>query len=222
MRISIRTFSVLASLLLICVYSQAATNQHTLTSPNGKLSAVVESGENLQWSLSYDGQQLIAPSAISMTLADGTVYGGAAKVSRETRRSVNRTIQAHIYKKSQVQDTYNELTLKFKNYSLILRAFDDGFAYRFVSHSKVPFKVVSEKATFALPEDWNMYFRFLPHETEQPPKGLPVVPPHGKVSIESQESPLMPMSPLGGTADMMSTPSIFQPHPLPLPAPIPR
>lgn len=161
MRISIRTFSVLASLLLFCVYSQAATKQHTLTSPNGKLSAVVESGENLQWSLSYDGQQLIAPSAISMTLADGTVYGGAAKVSRETRRSVNRTIQTQIYKKSQVQDNYNELTLKFKNYSLILRAFDDGFAYRFVSHSKVPFKVVSEQATFALPEDWNMYVGYV-------------------------------------------------------------
>ena len=148
-------------MLVACVYSQAATKQHLLTSPSGKLTAVVESGENLQWSLSYDGQQLIAPSAISMTLADGTVYGGAAKVSRETRRSVNRTIQAVIYKKSQVQDSYNELTLKFKNYSLILRAFDDGFAYRFVSHSKVPFKVVSEQATFALPEDWNMYVGYV-------------------------------------------------------------
>ena len=148
-------------MLVACVYSQAATKQHALTSPNGKLSAVVESGENLQWSLSYDGQQLIAPSAISITLADGTVYGGAAKVSRETRRSVNRTIQTHIYKKSQVQDNYNELTLKFKNYSLILRAFDDGFAYRFVSHSKVPFKVVSEQATFSLPEDWNMYVGYV-------------------------------------------------------------
>ncbi|MBR5564501.1 MAG: glycoside hydrolase family 97 protein [Bacteroidales bacterium] len=161
MRNSVRVLSILVSLLLSCVYSQAATKKHTLTSPNGKLTAVVESGENLQWTLSYDGQQLIAPSAISMTLADGTVYGGAAKVSREIRRSVDRIINAHIYKKAQVQDKYNELTLKFKNYSLIFRAFDDGFAYRFVSHSKVPFKVVSEQATFAVPEDWNMYVGYV-------------------------------------------------------------
>ena len=161
MRNSVRVLSILVPLLLSCVYSQAATKKHTLTSPNGKLTAVVESGENLQWTLSYDGQQLIAPSAISMTLADGTVYGGASKVSRESRRSVDRIINAHIYKKAQVQDKYNELTLKFKNYSLIFRAFDDGFAYRFVSHSKVPFKVVSEQATFAVPEDWNMYVGYV-------------------------------------------------------------
>lgn len=161
MRNSVRVLSILVSLLLSCVYSQAATKKHALVSPNGKLTAVVESGENLQWTLSYDGQQLIAPSAISMTLADGTVYGGAAKVSRESRRSVDRIINAHIYKKSQVQDKYNELTLKFKNYSLIFRAFDDGFAYRFVSHSKAPFKVVSEQATFAVPEDWNMYVGYV-------------------------------------------------------------
>ena len=161
MRNFVRVLSILVSLLLSCVYSQAATKKHALVSPNGKLTAVVESGENLQWTLSYDGQQLIAPSAITMTLADGTVYGGAAKVSRESRRSVDRIINAHIYKKAQVQDKYNELTLKFKNYSLIFRAFDDGFAYRFVSHSKAPFKVVSEQATFAVPEDWNMYVGYV-------------------------------------------------------------
>ena len=138
MRKSVRILSLLIC-LLSCVYTQAASKQHVLTSPNGKLTAVVESGESLQWTLSYDGQQLVAPSAISMTLEDGTVYGGAAKVSRESRRSVERTIYAQIYKKTQVQDKYNELTLKFKNYSLVFRAFDDGFAYRFVSHSKVPF-----------------------------------------------------------------------------------
>ena len=160
MRNSVRFLSLLIC-LMSCVYTQAASKQHVLTSPNGKLTAVVESGESLQWTLSYDGQQLVAPSAISMTLEDGTVYGGAAKVSRESRRSVERTIYAQIYKKTQVQDKYNELTLKFKNYSLVFRAFDDGFAYRFVSHSKVPFKVVSEQATFALPEDWNMYVPYI-------------------------------------------------------------
>ena len=166
MNSSVRVFCVLVSLFLSCVYSQAATKQHTLKSPNGKLSAVVESGENLQWSLTYDGLQLISPSPISMTLADGTMYGGSEKVIRETRRSVNRTIQAHVYKKSLVQDSYNELTLKFKNYSLILRAFNDGFAYRFVSHSNIPFKVVSEQATFSLPEDWGVYVSYVRQNRE--------------------------------------------------------
>ena len=156
-----RKLTVIIWMLLSCVCMNGASKLHTIASPNGKLNVVVESGQNLQWTLSYDGQQLIAPSAISMTLLDGTVYGGAAKVTRESRRSVDRTIQANIYKKSQVRDKYNELTLKFKGYSLILRAFDDGFAYRFVSHSRAPFKVKSEQATFAFPEDWNMYVGYV-------------------------------------------------------------
>ena len=151
----------LALLVLLSVAADAAVRKHNLTSPDGRLSVTVESGENLNWSVSYGNIQLVAPSVISMTLADGTVYGGNAKVGREVRRSMDRLIKADIYKKSEVRDAYNELTLKFKGYSLILRAYDDAFAYRFVSHSKSPFKVVSEQASFAFPEDWNMYVGYV-------------------------------------------------------------
>ena len=142
-------------------YMHGAPKKHVLASPGGKLAAVVESGENLQWSLTYDGQQLVAPSVISMTLADGTVYGGNAKVTKVTTKNVDRTVSAQVYKKAEVRDRYNEMTLKFKGYSLVLRAYDDAFAYRFVSHAKAPFKVVSEQATFAFPADWNMYVAYV-------------------------------------------------------------
>ena len=151
------------SLVALVVLSIAAADAktHNLKSPNGKLNATVESGENLVWSLNYDGQQLVAPSAISMTLDNGTVYGGPAKVLKESRKSVDRVIKADVYKKSQVADKYNEMTLKFKTFSLVLRAYDDAFAYRFISHSKSPFKVVSEQASFAFPQDWNMYVGYV-------------------------------------------------------------
>ena len=142
-------------------YMHGASKKHVLASPGGKLAAVIESGENLQWSLTYGGQQLVAPSVISMTLADGTVYGGNAKVTKVTTKNVDRTVSAQVYKKAEVRDRYNEMTLKFKGYSLVLRAYDDAFAYRFVSHAKAPFKVVSEQATFAFPEDWNMYVGYV-------------------------------------------------------------
>ena len=142
-------------------YMHGASKKHVLASPGGKLAAVIESGENLQWSLTYGGQQLVAPSVISMTLADGTVYGGNAKVTKVTTKNVDRTVSAQVYKKAEVRDRYNEMTLKFKDYSLVLRAYDDAFAYRFVSHAKAPFKVVSEQATFAFPEDWNMYVGYV-------------------------------------------------------------
>ena len=156
-----KLFVASVCLLMTCLYADAASRKHLVASPDGKLSVTVESGDQLNWSLSFDGVQLVAPSQISMTLADGTVYGGPAKVVREVREGVDGIIQARNYKKSEVKDTYNELTLKFKGYSLIMRAYDDGFAYRFVSHSKSPFKVVSEQASFAFPQDWNMYVGYV-------------------------------------------------------------
>lgn len=161
MKVLSRLLAVSACLVLASASVAASVKNHTVSSPNGKLTATVQSGENLSWSLTYSGKQLVAPSAMSMTLADGVVYGGAAKVVKEIRRTQDRVIKAEIYKKSEVKDCYNELTLKFKGYSLVLRAYDDAFAYRFVSHSKTPFKVVSEKATFAFPEDWNMYVGYV-------------------------------------------------------------
>ena len=161
MKILSRLFLASACFVMSFVTGYAAVKNHNLSSPDGRLAVTVLSGENLCWSLAYDGKLLIAPSAVSMTLADGVVYGGDAKVATTLRRSQDRVIKADIYKKSEVKDAYNELTLKFKGYSLILRAYDDAFAYRFVSHSKTPFKVVSEQATFAFPEDWNMYVGYV-------------------------------------------------------------
>ena len=155
-------FILISTCLLMSGLTFVATaKEHRLVSPDGRLCVEVESGEDLNWALSYDGQQVVAPSEISMTLADGSVYGGPAKVVREVRRTVNDVIKTQIYKKAEVVDNFNELTLRFKGFSLVLRAYDDGFAYRFVSHSKSPFKVVAEQATFAFPQDWNMYVGYV-------------------------------------------------------------
>ena len=116
MKKNIKLFAVSACMLVVSLYADAAVKKHTVSSPNGKLTATVESGENLSWSLNYNGQPLVAPSEISMTLADGTVYGAASKVSRESRKAVDRMISTALYKKAQVKDAYNEMTLKFKTF----------------------------------------------------------------------------------------------------------
>ena len=57
-------------LLLICGAVQAQ-KQYTVSSPGGKLFALVTVGDELTWSLSHDGSQLIEPSPVSLTLAGG-------------------------------------------------------------------------------------------------------------------------------------------------------
>ena len=135
----------------------AAPKNYTVASPDGRLKATVELGERISYTVEADGVQLLAPSEISMTLSDGKVYGGAAKLRKVSRTSVDQTYAAAVYKRSQVRDCYNEMTLTFKDFRLVWRAYDEGVAYRFISNAKAPFFVKAEQAEFRFPEDWTMF-----------------------------------------------------------------
>lgn len=139
----------------------AAPKEFGLSSPDGKLDVTVTVGETVTYSLSHDGTLLLSPSQVSMTLDNGTVYGVDSRFLGKKTRSVDAQIEALNYKKKTVEDHFNELTLRFKGFNLIFRAYDDGMAYRFVSLSGSPFKVKSELAEFAFPEDWKAYVPYV-------------------------------------------------------------
>lgn len=64
--------------MLICgmfVFSAYAQKFFTLKSPSGKLSATISSGKQLTYDVSCNGRQVVAPSAISMILDNGEVWG---------------------------------------------------------------------------------------------------------------------------------------------------
>lgn len=136
-----------------------AQKTYSLQDPTGRIGVTVEvSRENVTYSVKHDGEMLIAPSAISMTLSDGTVFGAGPKVKKAGRRSVDGEIYPPVYRKTVIDEEYNELSLDFRGgYSIVFRAYPDGAAYRFVSHIDGPFNVKSEEASFRLPEDWKVY-----------------------------------------------------------------
>ena len=130
--------------------------EYEVTSPDGKVHAKVKCDNGTRYSLSYAGRSLIVDSPVSMTLDDCTVWG-ASKVRKVSRRSVDETINATFYRKAVIDNVYNELNLDYGTYNLVLRVYDDGFAFRWESDKRKPYKVVAEQATFNFVEDWNMY-----------------------------------------------------------------
>ncbi|MBQ6688013.1 MAG: glycoside hydrolase family 97 protein [Bacteroidales bacterium] len=130
--------------------------EYEVTSPDGKVHAKVSCDKGTRYSLSYEGHSLIVDSPLSMTLDDGTVLG-ASKVRKVSRQSVDETIKAMFYRKAVIDNVYNELNLDYGTYNLVLRVYDDGFAFRWESDKRKPYKVVAEQATFNFVEDWNMY-----------------------------------------------------------------
>ena len=160
-----KRIAILLSAMILAVSASAASRVYELKSPDGKLSVAVEAGESLSYTLSHDGDLLLDKSPLEMRLEDGTVFGGVQPVKKVTRRSVNETLRTVVYKKAQVKDVFNEMTLKFKKFSLIFRAYDDGMAYRFVSHVKTPYNVESEVVKFNFAQDWNMWAAYVTHNT---------------------------------------------------------
>ena len=158
-----RLMTVLAAMLLI-FNSSAAPKSHDLKSPDGKL--IVSVNEDLYYTLTHESDLLLDKSNIGMYMTDGAAFGECDKLVKVSYRSVDQTIDARFYKKAQITDRFNEMTLKFKEFSVIFRAYDDGMAYRFVSHLKKPYQVMEEVAQFNLPQDWNLWTAYVAQHTE--------------------------------------------------------
>lgn len=140
-----------------------AQNQFSLKSPDNKIRTNIEiSNAGIIYSVSHNGDLMLDKSPISMKLSDGKSFGIKPSLLGSSTRSVNEIIKATIYKKAEIKDNYNELTLKFKNdYSIIFRAYDDGIAYRFISTSKKPFEVINEEAKFNFSNDGKAFIPYV-------------------------------------------------------------
>ena len=151
---------------LIAIGAMAAPKTYDLVSPDGRLKVEIKTGNGICYTLQHDSDVLLEDSYLGLYLTDGTSFGENAKVTGTSRRSVSETYETVLYKKAEVEDSFNELTLKFKNFHLIFRAYDDGMAYRFVSRMKKPFTVKDELALFNFAEDWNMWAAYVCQHTE--------------------------------------------------------
>ena len=151
--------SALAAGLLLA--SPAIAKTYRLASPDGKLVATIDDAKGITYAVTYDGQQLITPSPISMTIGEDktTLIGTSMKGGKV--QSHKGTIQANFYKKSQVDDNYNAITFQLNDkFSLVFRAYDEGVAYRFVANQKKDFIVKSEQVTFNFAKDWKTYLPY--------------------------------------------------------------
>ena len=158
-----RAIFLAAAVLGAAAPSFAKDANYRVTSPDGHISATVTVGEDIRYSVSRDEQTLIAPSAISMSLSDGIVFGRNNKVRKAVKSSFDETFPTVAYKKAEVRDNYNQISLNFKEFSLVFRAYDDGVAYRFVSKldKKKTYEVISEQAEFNFGKDRQAFIPYV-------------------------------------------------------------
>ena len=147
-----KAFKILL-LCILCTLSAQAQKQYALASPNGELKTNITAGKQLTYDITFQGQQVLATSPLSMTLDNGEVWGENDKPSKATRKSVNGKVASPFYRADELIEQYNELTLQFKGFQVVFRAYNDGIAYRFVNKTKKPFNVVDELVDYQFPTD---------------------------------------------------------------------
>lgn len=151
----------LCCILFIPTCIKAQTMQ-TLESPDKKLKINIHIGEIIEYQVFHETDVILQKSPVSMTLTDGRVFGKNPELTKVSTHSENEEIDALIYKKEKVKNSYNELKLKFKgDYGIVFRAYDDGVAYRFETTTKKPFYVKSEQAEFVFPSGQSAYIPYV-------------------------------------------------------------
>jgi alpha-glucosidase len=156
----------LSILLLICfalpfaASAQSGKNYH-VKSPDGKIDITIITAKTISWSVNHEASEVILPSLVSITLDNGEVLGQNAAIKSAKTATVNQVLNTPIYKKDNVQDNYNQLTLSFKgDYGLVFRAYNDGIAYHFFTNKKGDIIVKNEEANFNFKNDDKAFLPF--------------------------------------------------------------
>ncbi len=150
---------MLTTAMLCCPLGVKAAKQYLLTSPDGQLRTTVTiDGGRLSYDLSHNGTAVLSSSPLAMEISGNRTLGeGIKSAKRVVRKRININRPTPFYRKSNVSMQCNQLTLQFGDYDVQFQAYDQGLAYRFVTHMSDSINVISEKAEFALPYDCEIY-----------------------------------------------------------------
>ena len=145
---------------LMGLSSQAA--EYQVSSPNGKVKVVVNTDEAVKWSVTYDGKPVLMPSQIDIQLRQGKKSLGLGQIGKVAVRQIKSSFDSPFYKKATVKDEYGQM-LMYTNqkFTIEVRAYDDGAAYRLISANSKPSTVVNETAEFCFDADYQAFVPYV-------------------------------------------------------------
>lgn len=159
-----------AALTILCVVASAAAAAEgtwpvNVPSPDGNLQVCVDRIEEgrLAWSLRAGGRVLIKASPLGLSLA-GAVTPRAEDVIRHHVDAVWKPLWG---KRAMVPDRFNEAIFDLRAYQIIVRAYDDGIAFRYEAP---PEAKCAEQTRFEFAGDYTAWFYNGEHHNLGPDK----------------------------------------------------
>ena len=132
----------------------------TVDSPNGRISAILSQQDQLTLSIQLDQKNVVEIPSLFMDMGAGRMLGRSPNAEAERLDALSAEIRPQVpYKDARIIDACDQLTIFFSDdYQLLIRAYDDGVAYRFVDEKKESATVIQEELTLVFPEKTFSYF----------------------------------------------------------------
>jgi alpha-glucosidase len=155
-----RNYAVFCLLILLPCLLAARNNDTVVKSPDARIEVRVGASDSLTIEVLVDGQTAVFPSTIGMLVDSRPLPGFKPALQRSHSENVDETIIPPVAeKRSRIPDKYNQLTLEFKgHFALIVRAYDDGVAYRFRTEFPDSITVTNEVLSLRLAHGDSLWY----------------------------------------------------------------
>ena len=131
-------------LLLLTLASRVGAQTYTVASPDSRTTVTLNIGKTVSFTVTHGGQTLVEPSTIGV--ASDSAETPDWKVTHYTKRSQDEWIHPQVpVKFTTLEDHFNEDAWTFRNhYSLIVRVYNNGVAYRWIVDRKGDYRIWNE------------------------------------------------------------------------------
>ena len=139
----------------------------SVKSPDGTIQMTLRANGPLTYSVSVDGQVVLADSTLGLRFRDGVTLGANVRLTKVERSSSDSTWENKLGKRRWVRDHHHELRASFvevsgRPFQIIVRAFDDGIGFRYVlpttaSAQTQEFLLEEERTQFTFPGNFPCY-----------------------------------------------------------------
>lgn len=152
-----RKLPILLLMLLWAGIAVAHSRRTEVVSPDRRFRMQLLCGDSLECRVTYDGHLLVDRSRIGLEI--DRIPEGRPVIERIRHRSIDTLLHPLYGKNAILREQCNEVRIDFQGgWSLLMRAYDEGVAYRFRTELPGKITVQNEYARFNLPDDPGVLF----------------------------------------------------------------
>jgi alpha-glucosidase len=135
---------------------------YEVSSPNGRVKVAVTNGNSIKWSITYDGKTVLLPSEINIQLQQANKVIDLGKIGKVSKKQIQSSFNNPFYKKATIKDDYGQLLLYTnQKFTIEVRAYNDGAAYRLISGHTKPTVVMNEVVEYCFDADYQAFVPYV-------------------------------------------------------------